>query len=158
MKIGSWLALSAALSLVACTPMQPAVHAPTGLKNEVAAFLDGYLAAIASRDAAKIRKAYIADDRFVWIEDGKVRYRSVDDVLSSLAAFPADSPIRTELSDLAVVALGQGAAHAWASFKTSVGEGRGGFSFGGAISFTLERDGNSWRVVSGHTSSPARRQ
>ena len=157
MRTWSWTALFAALSLVACAPIQPAVHAPPSLTSEVTAFLDGYLSAIGSRDAARIRKAYVAEDRFVWIEDGRVRYRRVEDVLSSLATFPSDSPIRTELKDLAVAPLGQGAAHAWASFRTTVGEGPSGFSFGGAISFTLERDGNSWRVVSGHTSSPSRR-
>jgi ketosteroid isomerase-like protein len=127
------------------------------LKPEVAAFLDGYLAAISSRDAARIREAYVTDDRFVWIEDGKVRYRRVEEVLSSLANFPPDSPIRTELADLSVVPVGPGAAHAWASFKTTIGEGSKAFTFGGAISFVLERDGSRWRVVSGHTSSPIRR-
>lgn len=157
MRTSTWAALIAALLLLACAPIQPAPPAPASLKNEVAAFLDGYLAAIGARDAAKIRNAYIDDDRFVWIEDGKVRYRRVEDVLSSLASLPADSPIRTELTELSVVPIGQEAAHAWASFKTTVGEGPQGFSFGGAISFVLERDGSSWRVVSGHTSSPSRR-
>ena len=157
MKTSSLVALLTALALVACASIQPALPAPTNLKSEVAAFLDGYLSAISSRDAAKIRSAYISDDRFVWIEEGKVRYRRVEDVLSSLATFPADSPIRTELNDLSVVPIGHGAAHAWASFKTTVGDGPRGFSFGGTISFTLERDANAWRIAGGHTSSPSRR-
>lgn len=157
MRTSTWASLIAASLLLACAPIQPAPPTPATLKNEVAAFLDGYLAAIGARDAAKIRTAYIADDRFVWIEDGKVRYRRVEDVLSSLASLPADSPIRTELTDLSVAPVGQTAAHAWASFKTTVGDGPKAFSFGGAISFVLERHGSSWRVVSGHTSSPSRR-
>jgi hypothetical protein len=155
MRVSTWFALVATSLLIACAPLEPA--RPASLRDEVSAFLTGYFEAIGARDAAKIREAYVADDRFVWIEDGKVRYRRVEDVLSSLATFPADSPIRTELADLSVVSVGPVAAHAWATFKTTVGEGAKAFTFGGAISFVLEREGNKWRVVSGHTSSPSRR-
>lgn len=157
MKSSGLLAAFAAALLLACAPLPPAPPLRADLQSEVAAFLEQYLAAISARDSAAIRNAYVADDRFVWIEDGKPRYRRVDEVLASLAAFPSDSRVRTELKDLTVVPVGQSAAHAWASFTTIVGEPPRGFSFAGAISLTLERDGNSWRVVGGHTSSPSRR-
>jgi ketosteroid isomerase-like protein len=121
---------------------------------EVAAFLDAYLSAIDARDADFIRGAYVDDGRFVWIEDGEVRYRGAEEILASLNAFPAGGAIRTELSGLEVVALGGNGAHAWATFTTTVGSGPGSFSFGGAISFVLERAGDSWRLAGGHTSSP----
>lgn len=157
MKASAWVAILTAVLLAACAPLQPAAPAQPNLKTEIAAFLDGYLSAISSRDSGRIRNAYVSDDRFVWIEDGKVRYQRVEEVLASLATFPADSPIRTELKDLTVVPVGERGAHAWASFKTTIGDGSRGFSFGGVISFTLERDGNSWRIIAGHTSSPSRR-
>jgi hypothetical protein len=137
--------------------MQQAPAPAPGVTEDVAAFLTDYLAAIGTRDATKIRAAYVADDRFVWIEDGKVRYRRADEVIAGLAMFPAGSAIRTELKDLTVVPVSQSAAHAWATFRTSVGEGVSGFTFGGAISLTLARHGASWKVVGGHTSSPGRR-
>ena len=157
MKAESLVAVWATVILVACAPLQHAPTSSSGLKEEVAAFLTDYLAAIGSRDTTKIRNSYVTDDRFVWIEDGKVRYRRVDDVLASLATFPAGSAIRTELKDLTVVPVSQSAANAWATFRTSVGEGASGFSYGGAISFTLERQGTTWKIVGGHTSSPSRR-
>lgn len=157
MKTPAWIASFAAAFLVACVPLQTAPPSPSNLRDEIATALELYLAAIDSRDAVRIRNAYVTDDRFAWIEDGKVRYRQVDEVLASLASFPASSPIRTELKDLKVVPVGQSAAHAWASFKTTVGAGSRAFSFEGAISFVLERDGSSWKVVGGHTSSPSRR-
>jgi SnoaL-like domain len=156
-KRDSVAALVAITLLSACAAIQPAGTAQAGLKNEVASFLQGYLVAIDRRDSVAIRGAFIADDRFVWIEDGRARYRHVGDVLSGLASFPAGSPIRTELFDLSVAPVGAAGAHAWASFKTTVGEGSQAFAFQGAISFVLERDGTRWRIVSGHTSSPGRR-
>lgn len=153
----AWAIAVAASLLTACAHHPPAPTAPPNLKGEVAAFLDGYFAAVGSRDEAKIRQSYVADDRFAWVEDGKVRYRRVEDVLTSLASFPPGTPIRTELSDLAVAPVGNSGAHAWASFRTTVGAGSSAFSFGGAITLVLERDANRWRVVGGHTSSPSRR-
>lgn len=150
-------ALVAIALLSACAAIQPATSVQASLKNEVAAFLQGYLVAIDRRDSVAIRSAFIADDRLVWIEEGRVRYRRVEEVLSGLAGYPAGSPIRTELVDLSVAPVGAAGAHAWASFKTTVGEGSQAFAFQGAISFVLERDGTRWRILGGHTSSPGRR-
>ena len=41
----------------------------------------------------------IGDVEGAWIEDGKVSYRSADAVIAGLAAFPAGTAIRTELTD-----------------------------------------------------------
>lgn len=151
------VAACAAALLVACAPLQPAPASAPRVAEEVSAFLTDYFAAIGNRDAARIRAACVADGRFAWIEDGKVRYRRVDDVIAGLAMFPADRAVRTELKDLTVVPVSQSAAHAWATFRTSVGEGSSGFAFGGAVSFTLEHQGASWKIVGGHTSSPGGR-
>lgn len=141
----------------ACTSPDPDSPPRFDPAEEVAGFLEDYLAAIDAGDTARISRAYVADGRFVWIEDGGVRYRSPDEILASLAAFPSESSIRTELSGLTVVPLGVSGAHAWATFTTTVGGGAGSFSFGGAISFVLEKVDGSWQLVGGHTSSPTGR-
>lgn len=152
------LTLSGLLTLsAACASPDPGASSGADMANEVASFLDEYLAAIDARDSDVIGRAYLDDGRFVWIEDGEVRYRNADEILASLGTFPAGSAIRTELSDLAVVPVGGTGAHAWATFSTTVGTGPGSFSFGGAISFVLEREGGSWKLVGGHTSSPTGR-
>ena len=119
--------------------------------------LEAYQVAVDARDEAAIRDAYLSDGRFVWMEDGSVRYRSASAVLEALAAFPADVPLRTVYSGLEVVLLAPGAAHAWAEFTTTVGEGPGAYSFGGILSWVLVagEDGR-WRIAGGHTSSTRR--
>jgi hypothetical protein len=123
----------------------------------VPVFLSRYLKAIEARDESTIRDSYSASERFAWIEDGKVRYRNADEVLAGLKSIPATTPIRTTLTDLVVVPLGSNAAHARATFATTMGTPPSTFSFGGAITFALEFQGGSWRIVAGHTSSPSRR-
>lgn len=141
----------------ACSSPDPSSAAGFDPESEVAAFLNEYLAAIDARDTDTLGRAYVEDGRFVWIEDGAVRYRSAADILTSLSSFPTDSSIRTELLDLVVVPVGGAGAHAWARFSTTVGSGSGGFSFGGAISFVLEQKDGSWKLVGGHTSAPTGR-
>jgi SnoaL-like domain len=125
------------------------------LHSDVETFLNAYLNAIASRDTEALRSQLVDSPRYVWAEDGAVRYRSVDEMLVGLASFPPNTPIETELSDMYVPRVGRDGAHAAASFQTRVGEGDGSFAFGGLITFVLERQGDGWRIVGGHVSSSA---
>ncbi len=155
-----------ALATSACDPSDQATGDPhqavegpasNDPAREVLSVLDRYLRAVESRDSAAIRRLYVDDGRFVWIEDGMVRYRSADEVLEGLAAFPAEMPMRTTLARTVVVPVGADGAHAHTEFTTEMGEGAGGFSFGGAMSFLLERGPEGWQIVGGHVSSPRER-
>jgi hypothetical protein len=146
---------AAALAVLAGCGPPPARPSPdAALTAEVAAFLEDYLSAVDGRDTDRIRSALVGDGRFVWIEDGEVRYRGPAELVAGIEAFPLDTPIRTELVDLAVVPVGATAAHAWGTFTTAVGTGPGSFSFGGAISVLVERIDGLWMLIGGHTSSP----
>jgi hypothetical protein len=152
---GASAAAAATLALLAsCGPPGAQPSPDGGLTAEVGAFLEDYLSAMDARDTDRVRSAVVGDGRFVWIEDGDVRYRGTAELVAGLEAFPLDAPIRTELGDLSVAPVGATAAHAWGTFTTSVGTGPGSFSFAGAISVVVERHGGSWRMVGGHTSSP----
>ncbi|NNM34739.1 MAG: hypothetical protein HKO53_16805, partial [Gemmatimonadetes bacterium] len=61
--------------------------------TEVQGFLAEYLTAIEARDEEAVRNRLLSE-RYRWVEDGEVRYRHVEDVLESLAQFPAGMPIR----------------------------------------------------------------
>ena len=132
----------------------PAHAQGTDLSQEVETFLQQYMDAAASGDADAIRDTLVDDGRFAWVEDGAVRYRSAEEVLKGLASLPPNAEITTELKDLEVVAAGTSGAHAWGTFTTTLGSGEQAFSFGGAISFVLERTEDGWKLVGGHTSSP----
>jgi ketosteroid isomerase-like protein len=127
------------------------------LEGELTAFMESYNAAIAERDPEKVRSFYATGDRFVWIEEGAVRYRAPEDILAALAAVPEGTVIRTKLSDIGVAAVGSSAAHAWAAFHTTIGDASDGFSFSGTVSMVLEHDGDAWRIVGGHSSGPGTR-
>lgn len=149
---GSPIALAIGV-LLGCSG-QVAEHPTRDIGAEVETFLASYMDAISARDTALIRQSLADDDRFAWLEDGEVRYRRSTDLLLGLDQLPPGSVIRTDLHDLQVVPVGEVGAHAWAQFQTTVGEGVSAFAFGGAISFVLERRGDSWMLIGGHTSAP----
>ena len=127
------------------------------LEVRVGAFLLRWVEATETRDTAALRDLYVDDGRLAWLEDGELRYRSVDQVLAGLAALGPGTSVRTVLGEVEAVPAGAGGVHAWTPFTTSVGQGEGRFTFGGILSMTLEPDGSGWRIVGGHTSSAAGR-
>ena len=136
-----------------------ATRSPATPAASVEQFLETYVEAVSTLDTAALRGMYAGPERFAWIEEGAVRYRSADEVLESLAAFTSGATIETELGDVDVVRLSGGGAHAWASFTTTVGGEGGGYSFGGLMSFVLEPSDTDagWRIVGGHVSTPRER-
>jgi hypothetical protein len=144
--------------LAGCAAPQQRAPEPAAVDTStVSAFLTEYIKAVEARDENAIRDAYATSDRFAWLEDGKVRYRSADEVLAGLRSIPAATPIRTTLTDLVVVPVGVNAAHARATFTTTIGAPPSAFTIGGAITFVLESHTGTWKIVAGHTSSPSRR-
>jgi len=149
---GLHISLLAATTFTACQG-PPGETLPSS-RVDVEGFLASYLEAIAARDTATLRGMYAQPDRFVWIEEGAVRYGSADEVFASLGQFSRDASIDTELDTLRVAMLAGGAVHAWASFTTTVAGEGGAYSFGGVMSIVLEPSDGGWRIVGGHVSSP----
>lgn len=153
------LCFAAALTiLVSCGPGAPptedAAQTSPDPSLDIPAVVERYLTAVAERDTAELRNLLATDGRLAWLENGAVAYRTPDDLIVGLAAFPPETPIRTELGELSVVGVGDRSAHAWATFATTIGEGQDAFSFGGMLSFVWEHTGGEWLLVGGHASSP----
>ncbi len=151
--VGAGLTLAAlgALALLGCGDPGFDVDAA---RSSVDDFLGDYNAAFAAADTALIRELYVEDGRLVWLEDGVVKYRSVEDIFSSLAALPAGSRAETRFTDPQIQVFDAKHATVSAAFATTfTNPGGEGFAFGGAISMVLERNENAWQVLSGHTST-----
>ena len=142
------------MGILGCGGIEDAGQSPSDdFEDTVAGFLDSYLLAIETRDAALLHDMYIADGRFEWIEDGEIRYRSPDDVLAGLASLPANAAIRTEYDGREITRVGEAGARVSMRFRTVIGEGSSAFEFGGMMTIVLENGPTGWRVIGGHTSS-----
>lgn len=125
------------------------------IESEVKAFLARYLEAIESSDVDGLREALASDGRFSWYTDGVKAYASVDDVVAGLQRFRG-SEARTDLSSIEVVSIGDRWASVRSEFRTELSFGGGGtHEFGGVITWLLEKERGGWRLLLGHTSTPA---
>ncbi|MCH7857752.1 MAG: hypothetical protein IIB37_13440 [Gemmatimonadetes bacterium] len=148
------LAVFFVMGVLVCGGIEETGRSPLDdLEDAVAGFLDSYFLAIETRDAALLQDMYVADGRFEWIEDGEIRYRSLDDVLAALASLPANAAIRTAYDGREITPVGTAGARVSTRFWTVIGEGPSAFEFGGMMTMVLEDGPTGWQIVGGHTSS-----
>ncbi|MEQ8762522.1 MAG: nuclear transport factor 2 family protein [Planctomycetota bacterium] len=128
--------------------------ASSNVEQEVRAFLEHYLRALESRDEARIRALFVTDGRLAWFTDGALAYSSPDEILAGLRGF-GEMDFHTESTDVRVLPLTDTFASASSKFETRLTmNGAPVHTYGGVITWLLERVEGKWRVLQGHTSTP----
>lgn len=147
------LFLAGALALGGCAPAAAPPADETAVTAEVEALLDRWIAAFASGKAGELRALYVADG-FQWIEDGELRYDSVDAVVKRVEAMPPGLELKTTLADTRVTVLSADHAAATTGFATTMVLGpQQTVQFDGVMTLLTERTGDGWRIREGHTST-----
>lgn len=131
-----------------------AAGADTDVEAEIRAWLDGYSAAVAAGDWERVGGFYDDDPEFLVLEDGRVRYRSAEEVRASLRSMVAAfQDVSTSFAGVDVLALGPDRAHvATIVHQRFVGE-RGAVEFEAALSLLLVRTDTGWKILRAHTST-----
>ena len=97
---------------------------------------------------------YYADDpRFVWVEDGVVRYRARADVARGFEHLRLLGAVRFAYGEPAVTLVARDVATLAVTFETSVGDPAHGHAFAGAMTVTMVRMPAGWRFLAGHSST-----
>jgi|GEM_PF-2416727 len=128
------------------------------VKAELEKFLLRYVQTLEGEDAQAVTDLYIDDDRFTWFTDGKALYTSAQDVVKSLDDLEASGvELRTDLANTLVVPLSRTLATISSDFSTrGTVNGQESFAFAGVITMVVERQADgTWKVVRGHSSTPA---
>lgn len=125
------------------------------IRDSVGTFLDDWVDRIEALDVDGIAGFYSADEAFRWIEDGRVRYRSRDEVGASLGGLEAQlSGLDFRWESRRIDPVGPGAAVVTGIFdQTFEFRGGGGFGFRGAVSAVVRHEPGGWRFLVGHTST-----
>ena len=103
----------------------------------------------------RLADRYADDPRFIWVEDGRVRYRSVDAIREAVESLKTQfSSERTEFIEPSTTPLAPGVAHVATRFRTTLRRESGSeIRYGGAMTMTLIHTDEGWKMLSGHTST-----
>lgn len=103
---------------------------------------------------------YADDPSFTWVEDGSVRYGSVEEVRAGFESVRASfSEARTEFTEPSIASLAPGLAHVASRFRTTLTREEGpDVEFGGAMTMTVTHTDDGWKVLRGHVSSERQRR
>lgn len=129
------------------------------ISDSVRATLDDFRRYSAASQWDSLVATYADDQRFRWIENGEIRYRSPADIRRSLSGLPAGTRLETSYEGTEITPLAPGVASVVTFFRTRIAESTAsdGVSFGGAMTMIFVNEGRHWRILGGHTSSPVQR-
>lgn len=131
----------------------------TAIEDSVAAFLTTWAEGTEEGGWDRLVDRYADDPSFRWVEDGTVRYRSVEEVRAGFESVRAAfSDARTEFMEPSIASLAPGLAHVVTQFRTTLTREDGSeVRFGGAMTMTLSHTEDGWKVLRGHMSSERER-
>ena len=125
----------------------------SAVQTEVEAYLDEYMDAFLSADADRIRNLYLPGERFHWYEDGKLRYRDPEAIVTVHESL-REGYLTTVLIETKIDPLSTTVANVSALWDSQLRLSSGDeLAFEGCLTMLLEKAGSGeWRAVSGHSS------
>lgn len=150
--------LLCSLPIVACQaqdapPAEVAVDRMALEKSAVAAFR-AYAKLLRESKFAEAIVYYADDPRFVWVEDGAIKYDRKDQIKRALEGITQQGVVVSNFGLPTVWALNDTQVMVFAKFRTTIGKGSADeFTFAGAITAVMENRPEGWQFISGHTSS-----
>jgi hypothetical protein len=154
-------ALVLLLGAIAGSPLRAQPVSPdqaAAIRQGVQATLDAYRERSAAGQWEALLRLYADEPQFRWVSNGALVARSFDDIRKHFLAQPAGSRAEQTYQDVEITPLAPDAAEVLTRFETKLIDPAGaGFSFGGLMTLVMVRRGESWLILSGHSSTPQRR-
>lgn len=98
---------------------------------------------------------YANDPRFLWAEDGAIKYDTQDQIRRALEGIASQGQVETLYGAPRVWALNDEQVNVFVKFKTTVVTRKKGetHSFSGAFTAVMEKTDAGWQFITGHTST-----
>jgi hypothetical protein len=129
------------------------------IRRGVQATLDAYREHAAAGRWEELMRLYADEPRFRWVASGIVEARSVEQIRKYFAGLPPGTRVENTYQGTEITPLAPGVAMVTTLFQTRLVDPQGGgFAFSGALTMTLIERPDGWKILNGHSSSPARRE
>ena len=121
---------------------------------EIRSELTEHMDAVNAKNYALAAEIYSASPEFTWLEDGVLRYESSSDITDAFAQLSAATPT-LKLENISIDVIHAQLAYVSYEFDQKLDFENGPLiEFNGVISAVMEKNGNDWQFLHGHTSTP----
>lgn len=132
----------------------------TAMRDSVQAFLSTWSVEEGAGGWDTLVDRYAEDPDFVWVEDGQVAYRSVEEIDAAArgleSSFVSEA---TEFIEPSIAPLAPGIANVTTRFQTTLRRRTAtDIQYSGVMSMTVLNTEGGWKVLRGHTSTERPRQ
>lgn len=150
--------LSAGCQSSSTTPLSESHSA--AIKDSLTSFLSTWSEETQQDGWNRLVGRYADDEDFAWVEDGQIRYTSVEAIRAGIDELKASfSGVQTEFIKPSITPLAPGMANITTRFRTTLRrEGGPNIRYGGAMTMTALNTGDGWKILQGHTSTERQRR
>lgn len=153
------MVLLAAISLVSCSSENEASYDLVQLTKEIEARMDAFVDNNNRLQGESLKDFYSNDERFYWVEDGKVQYPNKEVLTASLEGLVGMiSTSDMKILNRRVQVMNSTSAMVFLEYEQAMTmTSGGGFNIDGAMTVLLQKEEGVWRFLVGHSSTKKER-
>ncbi|MBO3698173.1 DUF4440 domain-containing protein [Roseivirga sp. E12] len=147
------------MALASCGPKAISDFDTEALTNEIQQRFDAFVGNMNSLDGQALSDFYSDDERFYWVEDGKVQYANKEALAASLNGLVGMlSSSKMDVLETRVEVTGKSTALFYAEYEQALTmSSGGGFEINGAMTILMQKEEGVWRFLVGHSSTKKER-
>lgn len=147
------------MSLASCSSENEASYDVVQLTNEIESRIDAFVDNNNQLMGEALKDFYSNDEKFYWVEDGKVQYPNKEVLTASLEGLVAViSASDMKILNRRIQVMNANSAMVFLEYEQAMTmTSGGGFNINGAMTVLLEKEENVWRFLIGHSSTKKER-
>ena len=154
-NLSTWILVSVTFWAISCSGAdnnEDVNH--EAIQNEVAAVLEAYVDQVNARGIQGLEAYFSSDERFYWVEDGRLQYPDRDSLIAGITQFfPQVDSVNMVINKKEIQVISRNFATLYAEYVEDFVL-RSGYSFrlDGAITALMIREDTTWKFLNGHSS------
>ncbi|OEK00181.1 hypothetical protein BFP97_01025 [Roseivirga sp. 4D4] len=147
------------IAITSCASKAPSYFDKDALANEIQQRFNAFVTGMNKLDGEALLDFYSNDERFYWVEDGKIQYANKEALAASLNGLVGMlSSSNMNVLKTRVEVTSETTALCYAEYEQAmVMSSGGGFDINGAMTILMQKEAGVWRFLIGHSSTKKER-
>lgn len=154
-NLSSWILATVIILTISCSGADTNEELNhEAIQNEVAGVLEAYVDQVNARGIQGLEAYFSDDERFYWVEDGRLQYPDRDSLIAGIAQFyPQVDSVNMVINKKEIQVINRNFATLYAEYVEDFVLNSGyAFTLDGAITSLMIREDSTWKFLNGHSS------